>query len=86
VWRIDVDGLRVLDLRLPAVRRELGVDLDALVGPRRAAQALGTRARELGAEGLVVPSAALDGHWNLVVYPSAFRRLRVAGSSTGPRS
>ena len=29
---------------------------------------------------MVVPSAARDGSWNLVVFPSGFRRLRLAGS------
>ena len=84
LWRLDVDGLRVLDLRRPAVRRELGVELDDLVGPRATAQQLGVRARALGAEGLVVPSAARDGHWNLVAFPMAFAKLRVRGSSAGP--
>ncbi|MGH2417374.1 MAG: RES domain-containing protein, partial [Candidatus Limnocylindria bacterium] len=44
------------------------------------------RARALGADGMVVPSAAHAGHWNLVVFPSAFAKVRVAGSSaTRPR-
>lgn len=81
LWRIDVDGLRVIDLRRPAVRAELGVELADLTGPRRDAQALATRARAVGAEGIVAPSAAHEGHWNLVVFPSAIAKLRVAGSS-----
>jgi RES domain-containing protein len=75
-----VSGVHVLDLRRPAVRRELGVSLAELIGPREAAQRLGARARELGAEGLIVPSAAREGHWNLVAFPSAFAKLRVGES------
>ena len=37
-------------------------------------------ADELGVDGLIVPSAARDGAWNLVVLPSGFARLRIAGS------
>ena len=81
LWRIDVDGLRVIDLRRSAVRAELEVDLAELTGPRGRAQALAPRALALGAEGIVAPSAAHEGHWNLVVFPSAFTKLRVAGSS-----
>ena len=81
LWQIDVAGLRVIDLRRPAVRAELEVELAELTGPRGGAQALATRARALGAEGVVAPSAAHDGHWNLVVFPSGFGKLRVAGSS-----
>ena len=81
LWRIDVDGLRVVDLRRPAVRAELRVELGDLTGARAAAQALATRARSLGAEGMIVPSAARSGEWNLVVFPSAFGRLTVDGSN-----
>ncbi len=81
LWRIDVDGLKVIDLRRPAVRSELDVELAELTGPRAGAQSLATRALAIGAEGIVAPSAAHEGHWNLVVFPSAFARLRVAGST-----
>ena len=81
LWRIDVNGLRVLDLRRPEVLSGLGVELADLVGARAGAQALAERARRLGAEGMLVPSAARAGSWNLVVFPSAFARLSVAGSS-----
>lgn len=76
-----MNGLRVIDLRRPAVRAELAVELAELTGPRDRAQALATRALALGAEGIVAPSAAHEGHWNLVVFASAFAKLRVAGSS-----
>lgn len=71
----------MIDLRRPAVRAKLGVELAELTGPRRGAQALAARALALGAEGIVAPSAAHEGHWNLIVFPAAFTKLRVAGSS-----
>lgn len=58
------------------------MELSDLVGPRRAAQALSARALGLGAEGMIVPSAALDGRWNLVVFPPAFAKLAVEGATT----
>ena len=70
-----------MDLRQADARAELGAELSALTGPRRAAQGLTARARALGADGMIVPSAAHADHWNLVVFPSAFAKLRVAGSS-----
>ena len=82
LWRIDIDRLRVLDLRRPAIRDELGVQVAELTGPRRAAQVLAVNAQELGAEGMVVPSAAHPGGWNVVVFPSAFAKVSVEGSST----
>jgi hypothetical protein len=69
------------------VRRELGVDLEDLTGPRRRAQAFAGRIAELGAEAAIVPSAARPGAWNLVVLPTGFARLSVAGSrATQPRA
>ena len=77
LWTLEVAALRVLDLRDGKVVRALGVDLADLVGPRQAARPLADRARALGAEGMVVPSAAHPGGWNLVVFPEGFRKLRV---------
>lgn len=86
LWRLDVIDLNVADLRRSDVREQLGVDLDDLTGPRRVAQELAARARELGAEGVILPSAAHGGKWNLVVFPSAFSKVRVIGSvATRPR-
>jgi hypothetical protein len=35
-------------------------------------------ARRLGVDGLIVPSAARDGGWNAVIFPSAFDRVRLS--------
>jgi hypothetical protein len=70
----------VVDLRRPGLADELGVTERQLTGPRSRAHGLAARARELGADGLIVPSAQRKDAWNLVVFPSGFNRLRVAGS------
>lgn len=80
LWRVDASDLEVLDLRRPEVVTALGVTLDQLRGARQEAQPVATRARSLGAEAMVVPSAAAPGAWNLVVFPSGFGKLRVGGS------
>lgn len=78
--------MNVVDLRRSEVREQLGVDLDDLTGPRRAAQNLSAQTRELGADGLILPSAARGGKWNLVVFPPAFSKVRVTGSvATRPK-
>lgn len=81
LWRLDVAGLRVLDLRREEVRAALSVDLDELVGPRARCQALAARAHRIGAEGMIVPSAARIGSWNLVAFPPALRAVTPVGSS-----
>ena len=70
----------MVDLRRPGLADELGVSGRRLVGPRSRAHGLVGKARELGADGLIVPSVASAGAWNLVVFPSGFERLRIAGS------
>jgi RES domain-containing protein len=70
----------VVDLRRDEARSELGVNLEQLTGARARAHGLAKRARDLGAEGMVVPSAAQPDAWNLVVFPSGFERVRTAGS------
>lgn len=81
LWRLEVTELDVVDLRREETRRELRVDLAALTGPRDRAQGLARRARRLGAKGMVLPSAAYPDHWNLVVFPAGFGKVRVAGST-----
>jgi RES domain-containing protein len=86
LWELDVSGLSVLDLRDAEARRALDVDLSDLTGTRASAQALTPRAQALGAEGLVVPSAARPGAWNLVVLPGGFDRVTVRrGRTLHPR-
>lgn len=80
LWRIDVRSLPVVDLRRPGLADDLGVALAHLTGPRARAHDFAERVRDLGAAGMVVPSAARDGGWNLVVFPSGFGALRPAGS------
>ncbi len=80
LWSLDVEDLPVADLRDPSVREALSVDLDDLTGPRERAQAFADRIRDLGAEGIVVPAAARPGHWNLVVLPGGFTRVRASRS------
>jgi RES domain-containing protein len=75
LWEIRVDDLAVLDLRDPDVLDNLGVALADLTGARGAAQDLAARAHAAGAEGMIVPSAARPGHWNLVVFPAGLSRL-----------
>jgi RES domain-containing protein len=80
LWRIDAGGLAVVDLRRPGLAAELDISARQLTGPRPRAHELAAKARKLGAHGMVVPSAARPGAWNLVVFPSGFGRLRVVGS------
>ena len=81
MWRLEVTDLPVLDLRDPEVRAALGVHLAQLVRGRSTSQRLARTARGIGARGMVVPSAAHDGAWNLVVFPSGFEAVRTAGST-----
>lgn len=82
VCALDVD-LTVLDLREPATRRALRVGVAGLTGPwspeapNRDARRVARVAAELGVDGAIVPSAAAEGGWNLVVLPRAFERVRM---------
>jgi len=82
VCTLDLD-LRLLDLRSPTTREALGVTLKQLRGdwspdiPNRACLAVARAARDAGADGFIVPSAARDGGWNVAVLPGAFQRVRV---------
>lgn len=83
VCRLEVD-LTVLDLRDPATRLALGVSAEQLTDdwsperPNRATLRVAAAAHELGVDGMVVPSAARRGGWNLAVLPHAFERVRLA--------
>jgi len=80
LWRLEARRLPVIDLRRAGLAEELGVRLDRLTGPRARAHGLARRARDLGADGMIVPSAARPGAWNLVVFPDGFGRIAAAGS------
>jgi RES domain-containing protein len=79
---LDLD-IRVLDLRDTATRRALRVSERQLTGrwapgaPNAAAQRVMRAARELGVDGIVVPSAARPGGWNVAVLPQAFDSVRL---------
>ncbi len=77
----------MVDLRDATTRAAVGISsLAALTGDWDVTQALADRLRRLGAEGAIVPSAARPGHWNLVVFPAGFARLRVGrGRTMHPR-
>ena len=83
VCELDVD-LTVLDLRgagyAPSAASGLaGADRSVVAGrPRIATPGRVARAAaELGVDGAIVPSAAAEGGWNLVVLPRAFERVRM---------
>lgn len=80
LWKLRVRDLPVADLRRREARDALGVGLAELIGERRAAQDAAVRARSLGAAGMIVPSAAQRGAWNLVVFPDGLPHVTVGRS------
>lgn len=72
LWPLHARALRVVDLRRKAVRRTLNADLNELTGEWEDARPLAERARALGAQGMIVPSAARAGGWSLVAFPEGF--------------
>ena len=82
VCTFDAD-VAVLDLRDPATCRALRVTTGQLTrrwspeAPNSAALRVAAAARRLGVDGMVVPSAARPGGWNLAVLPAGFERLRL---------
>ncbi len=82
VCTLEMD-VRVLDLRSAATRQALAVTLEQLIAgwspdaSNRACLRVARAARDAGADGFVVPSAARDGGWNIAVLPRAFERVRV---------
>lgn len=83
VCALDLD-LTVLDLRDAATRRALRVTERQLTGdwapdtPNPATSRVMRAARDLGVDGVVVPSAARAGGWNVAVLPTAFERVSLA--------
>lgn len=75
-------GLPVVDFRDPAACAALGVEPRELAEGWTVPQALAAKVRAAGALGAVVPSAAREGHWNLVVFPDGFGRVSVSGGRT----
>ena len=82
LWTLDVEQLPVVDLRDAGTREALGVELAELTGEWDAPQTLAARLGALGAQGAIVPSAAHEGHWNLVVLPSGFSHVTVRRGRT----
>ena len=76
VGRAKTTELAVLDLTDPQVRDQLDVTVEDLVGDDlRRCQDLATEAREAGFEGVLAPSAALDGEITLAVFASAMGKV-----------
>lgn len=76
VGRAKVTDLAVLDLTDPEVRRQLGVTKEDLVtDDLRRCQQLAVDAWEAGFEGILAPSAALDGEVTLAVFASAMGKV-----------
>ncbi len=76
VGRAKVTDLAVLDLTDPQVRDQLGVTNEELVSDDLSrCQELATEAREAGFEGILAPSAALDGEITLAVFASAMGKV-----------
>lgn len=76
VGRARVKGLRVLDLTNPAVRAALGVEAEQLVSDDLAGcQQIAAWARREGYEGILAPSAALDGEVILAVFATALGKV-----------
>lgn len=72
----------MLDLREPQTLEALGVTVRALRAdwsdrvPNEACLVVAGRARELGVDGFIVPSAAREDGWCLDVLPAAFAKVR----------
>lgn len=77
VGRVLVEGLRVLDLTDPEVRKALRVSEAELIGDDyMVTQSLAAAARQARFEGILAPSAALPGRRTLVVFAAGQHALR----------
>ena len=80
LWRLEVRGIPVVDLRRAEARDELGVELadphwPATCSPGARRSSAGPRSRRAG------PAiGGSSGARNLVVFPAAFAKVRVLGS------
>ena len=76
VGRARVVDLAVLDLTDAQVRDELGVTAEDLISDDvTRCQELAAEAREAGFEGIIAPSAALDGEVTLAVFAAAMDKV-----------
>jgi RES domain-containing protein len=96
---LDYSLQHVVDLRGPHVLKSLDITLDDLTRPWKLAQAddrpvltqrIGAASRAVDIEGLLVPSARVDGGTNLVIFPDRLREgssveLYVGNEPTIPR-
>lgn len=81
VGRAKVIEPAVLDLTDPEVRDQMGVTGEELVSDDlRRCQELATEAREAGFDGILAPSAALDGEITLAVFGSAMAKVEAEHS------
>jgi len=76
VGRVTVEDLEVLDLTNEQVRAILGLTLEDLVGDDyQRTQAVTAAAANAGYQGILAPSAALDGRRTLVVFAAGVPQL-----------
>ena len=82
--RARVKGLRVLDLTDANVREMFGASRNDLVTDRLAlCQKIAGYAWKSGYDGILAPSAALEGERTLVVFASAMRKITEQRSRIG---
>lgn len=77
VGRVVVEGLEVLDLTSGQVRATLGLTLEDLIGDDyQRTQAVTAAATNAGYQGILAPSAAMDGRRTLIVFAAEREVLR----------
>ncbi|HYL59419.1 MAG TPA: RES family NAD+ phosphorylase [Candidatus Acidoferrales bacterium] len=84
IGRARIKELRVLDLTDASVREAIGVSAEELTGDDLArCQEIAQRAQRAGFDGILAPSAALDGQQTLVVFATAMRKVVEQSSGVG---
>ena len=84
IGRARVSRLRVLDLADARVREMLRVSEGELTDDDlRVCQQIAQYARKSGYDAILAPSAALDGHRTIAVFPSAMRKITEEYSRVG---